>query len=79
MKIGDIFTRVYTPGGKKSHLLWPSDSANKPVSALCGRSPGFGDLWRGTGSQLEEDTAWSQELCIQCVRVHYKYETSYKP
>lgn len=75
MDIGDIWMRVYTPGGKKTHLLSPGDSPNKWVTALCGRGPALGELWRGTGSQQEEDFAWSQELCSQCVRSHYTLQT----
>lgn len=78
MDIGDIWTRVYTPGGKRTHLLEPRESPNKPGPALCGYSPGFGDLWRGTGSQLEEDFAYSQKLCSKCVGVHYAIQSREK-
>lgn len=76
MDIGDIWRRVYTPQGKRTHLLAPQHSPNTTESALCGRSPGFGDFWWGTGSQDEYDTAKQQELCSQCTHAFEKLQES---
>lgn len=59
------YTRVYTYGGVKAHLLSPLLSPNSPNSALCGRSPGL-ELWHGTGAQEEYERAADLELCSLC-------------
>lgn len=58
--------RVYTPAGRMAHLLRPLDSPNSTVPSLCGRWPGAGDFWLGTGSQREREEAAKRPLCTQC-------------
>lgn len=60
--------RVYTPGGRKAHLLRPGVSPNSSAPSACGRWPGFGEYWRGTGAQLEHEVAANLTLCKQCER-----------
>lgn len=65
------YTRVYTEGGGRAHLLDPLLSPNQPNSALCGHTP-FMTLWHGTGSQDEHERAADLPLCSPCraVRRH---------
>lgn len=57
---------VFTRGGSMTHLLDASASPNSQIAALCGRSPGFGTYWHGTGSQAEYDDAATRVLCTPC-------------
>lgn len=60
------YTRVFTDGGSYAHLLDYLSSPNSPESqSLCGRSPWPG-FWHGTGSQDEEDRAYTLETCTPC-------------
>jgi hypothetical protein len=65
------YTRVYTEGAAKVHLLDALLSPNQPNSALCGRSPNLltQGLWHGTGSQEEHERARDLQLCVQCAAV----------
>lgn len=58
-------TRVYLRDGKVTHLLDELASPNEPSSAVCGRTP-WPDVWFGTGSQDEYDTALTLPVCVTC-------------
>lgn len=62
----DQCTRVYTPTGKRAHLLRPDISPNLRLAALCGGMP---RAWHGTGTQAEYEMAASLPLCRYCERV----------
>jgi hypothetical protein len=55
------YTRVYLPGGREEHL-------DEAVSwtGCGGHAAGRRDLWLGTGSQEEYDTAERLPLCLAC-------------
>lgn len=62
------YTLVYLPRGAVAHRLGSWASPNSYVSAACGVSPMWPDLWRGTGTQNELDKAATLPLCRKCVK-----------
>ena len=61
-------TKVYTYGGRVTHLLQPSDSANSYALALCRFSPNWPWMWQGTGSQDEIEEAERRPVCKACAK-----------
>lgn len=60
------YTRVYTGAGTVGHALDTDQSPNEvEAEALCGRTA-WPNLWLGTGSQEEHETAWELPPCTPC-------------
>jgi hypothetical protein len=59
-------TKVYLRVGRVTHLLPESASPNSYAKALCGWSPAWPDMWRGTGSYEEQESASRMPTCIRC-------------
>jgi hypothetical protein len=64
----ELYTRVYTSKRAiRSHLLEPGESPSNGRAAVCGRTPGLGYVWMGTGTQAEHDKARNLEPCRHCL------------
>jgi protein-tyrosine phosphatase len=61
----DECTRVYTPAGRRAHLL-PVTSVLPRGSVLCRVDPPWDHGWLGTGSQEEHDRAAALPVCTSC-------------
>ena len=62
--------RRYTSGGHVAHLIaYGHDYQAQPyVNAYCGHRPQWGDAWRGSGSQSEQEKAAAMPICRKCAK-----------
>lgn len=69
--IGKWADLVYLPRGEVTHIkAHTADNGSIAYpAALCGRSPRYFDVWRGTGNQTEHDKARRLPLCAPCLKL----------
>jgi hypothetical protein len=63
-RVVDRYEWRYTVDGKVTHAL----TSPRECVSECGIGPWTYDQWRGTGSQLEYETAAALPKCRRCLR-----------